>query len=265
MRLFHHIDCTSTVDGVLLEWSLRDGCVPKAVQVYANKVDRQLVINSPLLYTGRCHIQSDFAGLVNNYQVRITLQSGETELSEELRPQAITKDARRLLSEIRRRELTYMKSHPFGSYEMALILKNQYGKSCEICGNSVCSGAGGYAVDPGCPVCLGTGLNEPYYVYPKKELMLAVSPKDDKVTGSEGTQRNIVTRTFRTVCPIYLREDDIIMLNNEAYVIKSQDVAASVGNTPACYMITCVQLPTNEPRYPVLRSMYSKLDGGIYA
>jgi hypothetical protein len=92
-------------------------------------------------------------------------------------------------------------------------------------------------------------------MYPKKELMLAVTPKDDKLTGAPGVQRNIVTRALRTVCPLYLREDDIVMTANEAYVIKQQNVVASVGNTPAVYSISCVQLPTSEPRYPVLREL----------
>ena len=257
MRLFHHIDCISTIDGVLLCWRLKDECIPRSFQVIANKVDRQLVINSPLLNTGRCYIKSEFAGLVNNYRVKVTLITGECEESDLLSPQAIGKEARALLTEIRRRELTYMRSHPFGSYNFSLLLKNQYGTPCELCGSSICSGAGGGSVDPGCPVCLGTGLNSPYYLYPKKELMLAVTPKDDKITGSPGTQRNIVTRSFRTVCPLYLREDDILVLNNEAYVVKAQDVLASVGNTPVGYTVTCVQLPTDEPRYPVIRAIVS--------
>lgn len=261
MKLFHHIDCIATTDGVLLEWRLKDECHPRSFQVLANKIDRQVVINSPLLYTGRCYIKTDFSGLVNNYQVRVTLTNGETALSPELSPQAVGKQARKLLSEIRRREVVYMNSHPYGCYEFSLFLKNQYGVDCDVCGSALCSGAGGSAIDPGCPVCLGTGLKDPYYLYPKKELMLAVSPKDDKITGSEGTQRNIVTRTFRTVCPLYLREDDILMTGNEAYVVKSQEVVASVGNMPACYMLTCVQLPTAEPRYPVLKELVGRSNG----
>lgn len=255
MKLFHHINCVSTIDGVLLEWCIKDECHPRSFQVLANRVERQVVINSPLLYTGRCYIKSDFAGLVNNYQVRVTLDTGETETSEELSPQAIKKEARKLLSEVRRRETVYMKSHPFGAYEFTLLLKNQYGLPCDLCGSGICSGAGGSAIDPGCPICLGTGMSDPYFVYPVKELMLAVDPKDDDITGSEGTQRNIVTRAFRTVCPLYLREDDILMVENEAYVVKKQETVASVGNVPAVYMLTCVQLPTNEPRYPVLREI----------
>lgn len=261
MRLFHHIDCIATTDGVLLEWRLKDECHPRSFQVLANKVDRQVVINSPLLYTGRCYIKTDFAGLVNSYQVRVTLINGETETSPELSPQVVDKQARKLLSEIRRRELIYMNSHPYGCYEFNLFLKNQYGLDCELCGSALCSGAGGRAVDPGCPICLGTGLRDPYYLYPKKELMLAVNPKDDKITGSEGTQRNIVTRTFRSVCPLYLREDDILMTGNEAYVVKAQEVVASVGNAPVGYMLTCVQLPTDEPRYHVLRELVGGNNG----
>jgi hypothetical protein len=255
MKIFRDVTCSSVVDGVILEWRVKDECRPRGFQVYANNIDRQVVINSPILQTGRCYIKSDFSGLSNTYQVKVTLVTGESEISEELSPQAVRKEERRLLTEIRKREITYMKSHPFGSYTVKLFLKNQYGLPCELCGSAICSGAGGNAVDPGCPVCLGTGMNTPYYIYPKQELMLAVTPKDDKLTGAKGVQRNVVTRSFRSVCPLYLREDDILMLNNEAYVIKNQEVTASVGNTPVVYTITCVQLPTDEPRYPVLRDL----------
>lgn len=264
MKLIHHVDCLSVSDGVVLEWKLMDEVRLRSVTVYANKVDRKLVIRSSLLETGRCFIPMQVAELVNNYQIHVEDQDGNKEDSELLRPQLMRPEARRLLHEIRRRELVYMKAHPFGAYRMVLLLKHQYGAPCEICGDGMCAGMGGPGVDPGCPLCLGTGMKDPYFIYPDPEYMLAVSPKDDKITGDKNAMRNTVTRTFRSVFPLYLREEDIILAQNEAYQIKEQEVAASVGNAPAVYQLTCVQYATGDPRYDTFNTIVKDVFDGKY-
>lgn len=255
MKIFHHVDCYATVDGVMLEWQLRDQYTPRSFQVLGNHIDRDMTINTPIVGTGRCFVHSDFAGLCNHYRVRVITRDGEIEDSDPVSPQELTAYARRLLREIQRRETAMMRSHPFGSYECTIFLRNLYGDPCPLCGDGLCSGAGGAAIDPGCPICLGTGNSNPYYRYPVKQYVCSAQAKDDKVTGAEGVARNVVVRSFRTVFNGYIREADILMLNNEAYEVKAQEVVASVGNTPAVYMLTCAQLPTYEPRYKVLKEM----------
>lgn len=264
MKLIHHVNCLSVSDGVILEWKLMDQVRLRSVTVYANRVDRKLVIKSPLLVTGRCHISMQVAELVNNFYIHVEDIDGEREDSELLSPQLLKPEARRILHEIRNRELVYMKSHPFGAYKFVLLLKHQYGLPCEVCGDGMCAPHGGQGVDPGCALCLGTGMKDPYYIYPEPELMLAMSPKDDKITGDPNAMRNIVTRTFRSVFPLYLREEDILIIQNEAYQIKEQSVAASVGNAPVVYQLTCVQYPTGDPRYPSFNRIVKDVFDGKY-
>ena len=265
MKLIHHVNCLSVADGVVLEWRLMDEVRLRSVSVYANKLDRKLIINSPLLTTGRFHLKLDVAELINNYMIHVEDIDGNKEDSAVIRPQLLKPEARRIISEIRTRELTYMKSHPFGAYKFVLLLKNQYGPPCERCGDGMCATYGGQNIDPGCPLCLGTGMKDPYYIYPEMEYMLAVSPKDDHITGDKDALRNVVTRTFRSVFPYYLRDEDIVIAENEAYLIKEQSVFASVGNAPAVYQITCVQFPMGDPRYPVFNQIVERVKNGNYA
>lgn len=265
MRLIHHVNCTSVPDGVVIEWRLLNQTKPRSVTIYANRVDRRLVIkDSPWFSTGRCKIDLHVATLVNNYQLHVEDEHGESEDSEPLRPQLLKPEARRIIQEIRNRELVYMKSHPFGSYRFVLLLKNQFGDPCDRCGDGMCFGKGHTGFDLGCPLCLGTGLKDPYFVFPDFEYMLAVSPKDDKITGDKDAMRNVVTRTFRSVFPYYLREEDVIIAENEAYQIKEQDVVASVGNAPAVYQLTCVQFPMDDQRYPVFNKIVEDVRNGRY-
>ena len=249
MRLFQSVECIETIEGILLTWKMKEGVMPKSFIVYGTNKNRTWEIKSPVISTCRCMIKADNDGLASQYKVRVLTMTGDCEESDPRAPQALDRVARRLLKEIKRRELVIYRSHPFGAYESTILLRRQIGRPCTLCGTGRCGGIGEPAVDPSCPVCLGTGISDPYYAYPKAEKILAVPAKDDKMTGTPGAQRLVVNQIFRTVFPGVLREDDVIIIGNEAYVVLSSDVPASVGNTPAVYQLTCSQLLPDDPKY----------------
>lgn len=249
MRLFQKIDCIETVPGILLTWKMKEGVTPKNFVVYGTNKNRTWEIKSPIIDTCRCLIKADNDGLASLYKVKVMTIDGDCEESEERAPQALDKVSRILLREIKRREAVVYRAHPFGAYEATLLLRKQIGKPCPVCGTGKCGGIGGHAVDPSCPVCLGSGINKPYYAYPKKERILGVPPKDDKVTGTPGVQRLVVEQAFRTVFSGVLREDDAFIIGNEVYIILESTVTASVGNTPAVYQLSCSQLMPDDPKY----------------
>ena len=248
MRLFHTVDCIETVDGILLTWKMKEGVIPKSFVVCGTNKNRTWEIKSPIISTCRCMIQSDSDGLSSLYIVKVQTMSGDYEESEPVAPQALDKLSRRLLKEIKRREYTVYKSHPFGAFDTHILLRRQIGKPCETCGTGRCGVFGGTAVDPSCPCGLGTGIAAPYFLYPRTEKVLGVPAKDDKLTGTPGVQRLAVTQTFRTVFSGVIREDDMLVVGNEVYSVLSSDIPASVGNTPAVYQLTCTQLLDEDPR-----------------
>ena len=249
MRLFHTVDCVETVDGILLTWRMREGVVPKSFVVYGTNKNRTWEIKSPVVDTCRCMIKADNDGLSALYVVKVSTMDGDFEESDPRAPQALEKSARILLKEIKRREYVVYKSHPFGAYDATVLLRRQIGKPCSICGTGKCGGTGGHAVDPSCPVCLGSGIDKPYYKYPKKEKVLGIPAKDDKVTGTPGVQRLVVEQAFRTVFPGVIREDDVLVIGNEVYIVLESSVPASVGNTPAVYQLACSQLMPDDPKH----------------
>jgi hypothetical protein len=255
MKYFLKVDCVETVDGILLTWVLRDGVIPKSFIVCGTNKNRTWEIKSPVISTCRCMIKADNDGLSSLYSVKVQTMDGGFEESSPLQPQALEKVSRRLLKEIKRRELTMYKSHPFGAYDAVILLKRQIGKPCSVCGSGRCIGHSGVAIDPSCPVCLGTGLDHPYFVYPKTEKMLGVPAKDDKVTGTAGVQRLVVEQMFRTVFSGVIREDDIVIIGNEAYVVLDSSVQASVGNAPVVYQLACSQLMPEDPKHQAIHKL----------
>lgn len=249
MRYFLKVDCIETVEGILLTWVLRDGVVPKKFIVLGTNKNRTWEIKSPVIETCRCMLKADQESLSSLFSVKIQTADGGFEESDPVQPQALDKVARRLLKEIKRREQTVYKSHPFGAYDAYILLKKQIGKPCEVCGTGKCGGLGGTAVDPSCPCCLGTGIKKPYFLYPKIDKVLAVPAKDDKLAGTVGVQRLVVEQVFRTVFPGVFREDDIIVVGGEVYLITESSVAASVGNAPAVYQVKCSQMFPDSPMY----------------
>lgn len=264
MRFFHSVDCIETINGILLTWRMKEGVVPKNFIVYGTNKNRTWEITSPVIDTCRCFINAGNDGLSSLYKVRVVTMTGECEESEPRAPQALDKVSRRLLREIKRRELVIYRAHPFGAFDATILLKRQIGRPCSVCGSGKCGGVGGSAPDPGCNVCLGTGISDPYYLYPRKEKVLSVPPKDDKVTGTPGVQRLVVARAFRTVFPGVLREDDVLIIGNEAYVVLESSVPASVGNAPAVYQLACSQLMPDDPKYKVIMdSLKEAVDGSV--
>lgn len=252
MRFFQTVDCVETADGILLTWKMKEGVEPKSFVVFGTTKNREWEIKSPVIDTCRCMIKADNDGLSTLYKIKVVTKTGECEVSEERAPQALKKVSRRLLREIKRRELTVYRAHPFGAFKATLLLRKQIGYPCPVCGVGKCGGIGGPAVDPSCSICLGTGINKPYYIYPKPELVLGIPAKDDKVTGNPGVQRLVVEQMFRTVFSGVLREDDALIIGNEVYIILESSVPASVGNTPAVYQLTCSQLMPDDPKYTAI-------------
>jgi hypothetical protein len=262
MRLFQKIDCLETIHGILLTWKLREGVYPKEFAVFGTNRNRTWEIKAPIIDTCRCLISTANDGLASQYKVRVKTMSGDCEESDPRAPQALDKASRILLKEIKRRENVVYRAHPFGAYDAHILLKKQVGKPCPVCGTGKCGGAGGASVDPSCSVCLGTGINKPYYVYPRAERILGVPPKDDKVTGTPGAQRLVVEQSFRTVFPGVIREDDALVIGNEVYVVLEATVPASVGNTPATYQLTCSQLMPDDPKYTaIIEHIRGVIDG----
>lgn len=255
MRFFHSVDCIETTSGILLTWRVKEGVEPKAFTVYGTNKNRTWEIKSPVIDTCRCMISADNDGLTSLYSVKVYTKDGSCEESEPRAPQALKKASRILLKEIRRREAVTYRAHPFGAYDMTILLKKHIGFPCGACGTGKCGGFGGNAIDPSCPTCLGTGINYPYYVYPKKEKMLGIPAKDEKVTGTQGVQRLVVQQAFRTVFPGVIREDDALAVGNEVYIVLDAQVPASVGNTPAVYQLVCSQLMPDDPKYTAIMSM----------
>lgn len=260
MRLFHTVDCVETVDGILLTWRMKEGVVPKNFVVCGTNKNRTWEIKSPIISTCRCMIQSNSDGLSSLYVVKVQTMSGDYEESDPVAPQALDKVSRRLLKEIKRRELAVYRSHPFGAFDAHILLRRQIGKPCTSCGTGRCGGFGGTAIDPSCQCCLGTGISSPYFLYPKTEKVLGVPAKDDKLTGTPGVQRLAVSQTFRTVFAGVLREDDALVIGNEVYLVVASVIPASVGNAPAVYQLTCSQLMDDDPKRKAIISQLRSCD-----
>lgn len=259
-KLIKSIDCIETPSGFVLHWELAEGLSDPKVTVYGINDAREFQIEQPLITTGRCLIEPKNYALATAFRIAVRDGDGCYQASDPVAPQRMKKAERILIKDIRRRVNTMMRTTPIGSYPCAVLLKRIDGPACEVCGHKVCNGIGGTAVSDNCPVCLGTGISDPYYAYPRMELMHGLSPVDDNtMSQASEVQRSHKTRVFQSVFDLCVREGDVIVTGTEAYWIQQQKVSASVGNVPAVYQLTCVKFDPEDLRYRT----FMELAGGV--
>lgn len=261
VRLIKSIDCVETDSGILLFWELYDGVYNTSTAVYGiNKDSRQLELISPIISTGRLLIKADNYPLITGYKIKVTTDTGLIDESDVVVPQKMKKTERLLINDIKRRVRTMFKSTPIGSYEFKLMLRRIEGSSCERCGSSLCAGIGGSGPADSCPICLGTGITDPYYLYPEKELMSGLSAVEDtqEFTQNPATLREVKTHTFQSVSDIHLRVNDVLVSGIEIYRVLEHRVNSSIGGAPASYTLTCVKMLPDDPKYKTLLELSRK-------
>lgn len=259
-KLIRKLDCIETSQGILLAWDVLDGVRLVRTTVYGiDNRTRQYSIISPLISTGRCLIDAKNYPLLKSFKLQFVDTEGCVEESDDIIPQRMEKAERLLLNNIKDRMAIWMKSTPIGSYPCTLLLRRIDGEPCDNCGGGVCATSGGALTGDGCPICLGTGIKDPYFKYPKIEWMHGESPVED-VDNKQlaGLNRSTKTRAFRTVCDIHLKEGDVIVTGKEAYQILKHEVKSSVGNAPADYLLTCIKYAPADSRYPIFMELASK-------
>ena len=251
-KIIQRLNCIEKPSGYLLTWDIADGVKVRRSTVYGVNDSREFIIETPLCTTGRCLISPENYSILNAFKVSVVTTNGELEESSIIQPQMMLKSERLLILDIKRRFNIMTKSSPIGSYRCTFLFKRVDGPVCDLCGSKTCSGRGGSLVTDFCPNCLGVGINNPYLKYPKQELITAVTPKDDVAVSSPEIQRSHVIRQFRTVFDLNIKEDDMFVTGTEVYRVLEQQVRASVGNTPAVYLIKAVKLAPEDPKYEVL-------------
>ena len=248
--IIRRVQCIETPSGYLLTWDTAEGVNVIRTTIYGINDVREFIIESPLVCTGRFVLDPSNYALLTAFKVAVTTEDGLIEVSEPAVPQKLVKTERLLLKDMRRRFDIYTKSTPIGSYKCTVLLRRIDGPTCGNCGSKVCSGRGGGAVSDYCPVCLGTGIKEPYYVYPKDIWVHAVSPRDDNdVIENPAVQRSHIVRTFQSMFDLQLKENDVLVSGTEVYRIMQQTIAASVGNAPAIFNLQCIKYAPEDPRY----------------
>lgn len=256
-RLIRKVDCIETRDGVLLYWDIMDGVTIRNTIVYGiDNRTRQYSILSPLISTGRCLVDLKNYPLLKAFKLRVIDIDGCSDESDDIIPQRLEKGERLLLTNIKDRMRTWMKATPIGSYPCTLLLRRLDGEPCDTCGYGICAIAGGEIPADSCPICLGTGIKDPYFKYPKLEWMHGETPIED-VDNKQlaGLNRSMKTRVFRSVCDIHLREGDVIVTGGEVYQIVKHEVKASVGNAPADYLLTCIKYAPADQRYSIFMEL----------
>ena len=248
-EVFQFINCREVLNGDLVFWGLRDGYIPMRFDVYGTTTGKEWTPVKLGVTTDQVMIKRYNDGLTTAYKVIATCTDGEQDESPMVQPLVLGRQARILIKEVKRREEILMRAHPYGAPLVYILMRRKAGESCPLCGNGICSGGGGTALNPACPICFGTGIKDGYYLWPRRERMLLVPPKDDKKEAPQEIQRNIVFNAFRTVFDGRLREYDLIVVGNEIYDVVDQTVAASIANAPAAYTLTTKQLAPEEPRY----------------
>lgn len=248
--LIQRLNCVETPSGYVLTWDIADNVVGAESTVYGLNDSRSFVIESPFISTGRCLVSPKNYALLTGFQVSVSTEDGLSETSDPIVPQRMRKAERLLLNDMRRRAGMYMKSTPIGSYPCAVLLRRIDGQACPECGGENCSGRGGFGVSDYCTKCLGTGIKDPYYVYPRVELFHGVSPRDDNdVMENPAVQRSHVTRVFQSVFDLQLKTNDVLVTGTEVYKVTKQDISASVGNVPVFYNLTTIKYAPEDPRY----------------
>lgn len=255
MSLIRRVDCMETPQGFLLSWDVVDGVVIKKSVVYAVSKSRQFIIDSPLISTGRCLISPRNYHLAESFKISVVSHTGETETTEPISPRRLTRDQRLILTDLRRRTLTTLKASPVGVYEAKLLLRRLDGMPCELCGPNVCAGLGGSAAANSCPVCIGTGVTDPYYVYDNSVKLLGVNSPDDQNVSSPEVQRSHKIRTFSTPFETHIRPDDLIVTGAEIYKVIEQTIPVSVGGVPVNLYLNCYKYEPDDERYIALRTL----------
>lgn len=254
-RVIKSIDCVETTEGILLFWELYDGITNTSTSVYGvDKDSRQLELVSPLVSTGRLLINADNYPLITGYKIKVTTEYGLVDESDVITPQKVKKTERRLINDMKRRTRILFKATPIGSYKFKLMLRRLEGEPCECCGSVVCAGVGGEGPSDSCPICVGTGITDPYYLYPNTELMSGITPVEDGIELSQNpaTLREIKTHTFQAVSDIHLRVNDMLVSGIEVYKVLEHKVGVSVGGAPVNYTLTCAKLLPDDPKYKVI-------------
>ena len=249
--IIQRINCVESPAGFILSWDVAEGVEIVRTTVYGLNGEREFVLDSPIVATGRFILSPNNYHLITAFKLQVVTDTGDVETSKNISPQRMTKQERLLLNEMRLRAQVYMRSTPIGSYSTTVLLRRMDGAGCDRCGSGICSGNGGLdAVSDYCPVCLGTGKLDPYYVYPEKILLHGISPRDDSdVMENPAVQRSHVTRSFQSVFDLNLRAGDVLVSGTEVYRVLDQKIPASVGNVPVFYNLATIKYAPEDPRY----------------
>lgn len=253
--IIQRLNCVETPVGYVLTWDIAEDVTVVRTTVYGINGAREFIIESPLVSTGRCVVGPENYAMLTAFKVSVVSSDGEVEITDPVVPQRMVKHERLLLKDMRHRANVFLKSNPIGSYPCTILLRRIDGPVCTLCGSSVCSGRGGTAVSDHCPECLGTGISDPYYVYPETELFHGVSPRDDQDVSNPSVQRSHIVRTFQSVFDLQLKEGDVLVMGQEAYRVAKQDISASVGNVPVYYNVTTMKYAPEDPRYPTFMQL----------
>lgn len=258
MKLIRRVDCIETPQGFLLTWDVVDSAAVKQVTVYAQNAARQFIIDSPLISTGRCLIAPRNYHLVESFKVSAVSHTGETETTEPISPRKLTREQRLILADLRKRTLTNLKASPIGVYNARLLLRRLDGMPCELCGAGNCAGLGGSAPTNSCPMCLGTGITDPYYVYKDTVKMLGLNSPDDHPASVPDAQRSHKIRMFSMPFETHVRPDDLIVTGSEVYKVTEQAIPVSVGGVPVNLTLTCYKYDPEDERCDILRALAYK-------
>lgn len=248
--IIQRLNCVETPSGFVLTWDIASDVDVVRTTVYGLNKEREFIIESPIVATGRFVLDPSNYALVTGFKVQVVTDNGDVEVSDVVSPQRLQKAERLLIKDMRRRAEIYMKSSPIGSYPVTVLLKHTDGAACTTCGSLVCSGRGGDAVSDYCDECLGTGKSDPYYVYPEKILVHGINPKEDRdIMENPDVQRSHVVRAFQSVFDLNLKAGDALVSGTEVYRVIDQKISASVGNVPVYYNLTTMKLAPEDPRY----------------
>ena len=251
-KLIRRLNCVETPSGFLLTWDIAEGANILRTTVYGLNGSSQFVLEQPFIPTRRCLIAPKNYNLITAFKISVVDAYGNVDNSDPIAPQRLKKAERLLLQDIRRRSQVYMRATPIGSYPSKILFRRFDGPACELCGSGVCAATGTGAASEYCPMCLGTGIQDPFILYPKTELLHGSSPHDDNPVSQPDVQRSHVVRQFVSVFDLMLNVDDVFVSGTEVYKILEQQVQNSVGGIPATYVIKAIKLPPEDPKYETL-------------
>lgn len=260
-KIIQRLTCEETAGGFLLTWDIADGVFIRETTVYGINADRTFKIDQLLVPTGRCLIPPENYGLATSFKVSVVTTGGEFEVSDTVEPQRIGRMERMVLDDVRKRFEIKTRNAHLDHYDTKLLLRKIDGEPCEICGSNICSGRGGSAVSDYCPVCLGTGITDPYILYPITQWMQPISPTDDSsVEQYSGVDRTHPIRSFLTTADIRVLQGDHLVIGNSVYRVLQQKVNASVGSIPAVYSLTTMKIPPEDPRHTAFIALSKGVD-----